>query len=177
MSWSILCADLVTRACCRAAAKSRRAHMTDRESNSPRFFSPPPPLHPLSVDNPGNNVAFGVRGTYLSECIVGHGKVRDAQTRIIFYSFRWPFPLWPHISLPFPASLSLFFIHIHICMYIYIYKYIKQRIEDFTRPATPYISVRYVKAVHRRYSKQDFISAWTLINCFWNRMRINYSML
>lgn len=45
------------------------------------FFIPRPP------DNPGNNVAFGVRGTYLSECIAGHGEVRDAQTRIIFYSF------------------------------------------------------------------------------------------
>lgn len=62
-----------------------------------------------------NNVAFEVRSTYLSECIVGamaKYKVRDAQTRIIFYSFRRTFPAMSvQFSLSFLIpSISFFYI-------------------------------------------------------------------
>lgn len=112
----------------------------------------------------------GVRGTYLSECIVGHSEVRDAQTGIIFYSFRRPFPQCPHIpllilSFYFPPSLSLLpFLFLHF-FFFYITK--NRKFYGRTRPVAPCTYIREIcqsslQTLHRK----DFIFSSVLFFLF-----------
>lgn len=116
----------------------------------------------------------GVRGTYLSECIVGHSEVRDAQTGIIFYSFRRPFPQCPHIPLLilpsyFPPSL---FSPLSLSPLLFFYITKNRKFYGRTRPVAPRTYIREIcqsslQTLHRK----DFIFSSVLFFFFFPFMK------
>lgn len=121
MSWSILCALISSSRCCRAAAaKSRRAHMTDLAEPSSRRFplpSPPPPAR-----SPGPSI---ILETMLRSKSAAR-TCRNASSGMATYVTRKPELYFIVFGDPFrnvPAFLFLF-LSLYLSSFFFTYRHI-----------------------------------------------------